>query len=489
MRWWATGLGGTFFFVIRPSLSSAVKPLGGVLFTGLLLLAGCSQSPRNTTAAPAAPTPLQAPAKAGTTLFENVRVFDGRSAQLSPPSNVLVVGHTIRTISASPITRPAGDPLTRIAGGGRVLMPGLIDNHVHVLMSASSQADLLDPKVTPKLLQERATAEAGRMLLRGFTSVRDLGGPMLVDRPAMDRGSLPGPRIYPSGAMISQTSGHGDSRLPHERSRRFFGEVSRGEQLGANFIADGRDEVLTATRENLRAGASQIKVMAGGGAASAYDPLDVTQYTLDEMKAAVEAASDWGTYVTVHAYTPKAVRRAVEAGVKCVEHGQLLDQQTMQLLGQKGIWLSLQALDEAPPTAPENVRRKKHTVVQGTDNAFRWAKQYGVKLAWGTDFLFMPSQNVKQNTDILKLKQWMTPAEVLKLVTHDNAQLLALSGPRNPYPGQLGMVQPGALADLILVDGNPLETLELIGDPQKRFLVIMKDGRIYKNSLAPAAAT
>ncbi|WP_323207431.1 amidohydrolase family protein [Synechococcus sp. BA-132 BA5] len=209
-----------------------------------------------------------------------------------------MVGSTIRTISPGPITPPTGETVTRIAGAGRVLMPGLIDNHVHVVMSASSQADLLDPKVEPNVLQERATAEAGRMLLRGFTSVRDLGGAMLVGSASDRSGSLPGPRMYPSGAMISQTSGHGESRLPHERSRRFFGEVSRGEKLGANFIADGRDEVLTATRENLRAGASQIMVMAGGGAASAYDPLDVTQYTLDERKAAVDAAGDWGTYVT-----------------------------------------------------------------------------------------------------------------------------------------------------------------------------------------------
>ena len=208
------------------------------------------------------------------------------------------------------------------------------------------------------------------MLLRGFTSVRDMGGPMLDARPAIDKGELPGPRIYPSGAMISQTSGHGDSRLPQERSRRFFGEVSKGELLGANYIADGRDEVLTATRENLRAGATQIKVMAGGGAASAYDPLDVTQYTLDEMKAAVEAASDWNTYVTVHAYTPRAVRRAVEAGVLCIEHGQLLDEDTMRLLADKGIWLSLQVLDPAPPTAPESTRLKKPQVIDGTDDAY-----------------------------------------------------------------------------------------------------------------------
>ena len=416
-------------------------------------------------------------------LFENVRIFDGTAKKLSAPANVLVVGNLIHTISTQPITAPAGTTLTRVAGGGRTLMPGLIDNHVHVLLSTTSQAELLDPKITPEMLQERATAEAGRMLLRGFTAVRDMGGPMLTARPAIDKGELPGPRIYPSGAMVSQTSGHGDSRLPHERSRRFFGEVSRGEQLGANFIADGRDEVLTATRENLRAGATQIKVMAGGGAASAYDPLDVTQYTLDEMKAAVEAAEDWGTYVTVHAYTVRAVRRAIEAGVKSIEHGQLLDEPTMKLLAKKGIWLSLQALDEAPPSAPAATRAKKHTVVEGTDNAFKWAKKHGVKLAWGTDFLFDPAQNVKQNADILKLKQWMTPAEILKLVTHDNAQLLALSGPRNPYQGKLGVVREGALADLLLVDGDPIANLDLIGDPAKNFVVIMKDGKAYKNSL------
>jgi imidazolonepropionase-like amidohydrolase len=270
-------------------------------------------------------------------LFENVRVFDGTSGGLSAPSNVLVVGNVIQSISTAPIAAPAGAAVTRIAGGGRTLMPGLIDNHVHVAFSASSQPDLLDPKTSLEVIQARATEEAKQMLLRGFTAVRDLGGPMLEARPKIDKGELPGPRIYPSGAMISQTSGHGDFRLLNERSRRFGGEISRGELLGGAFIADGRDEVLTATRENLRAGASQIKVMAGGGAASAYDPLDVAQYTLDEMKAAVEAAHDWSTYVAVHAYTTKAVRRAVEAGVKCIDHGQLLDEETVKLLAEKGV--------------------------------------------------------------------------------------------------------------------------------------------------------
>jgi imidazolonepropionase-like amidohydrolase len=416
-------------------------------------------------------------------LIENVRIFDGKSAQLSAPSNLLAIGNKIETISTAAIAAPNNGKLTRLNGGGRVLMPGLIDNHVHIFMSASSQADLLNPKITPETLQLRAEEEAKQMLLRGFTAVRDVGGPVFPLKTAIDKGKIPGPRIYPSGAIISQTSGHGDSRLPNERSRRFFGTVSRGELLGANFIADGRDEVLTATRENLRFGASQIKVMAGGGAATTYDPLDVTQYTLDEMKAAVEAADDWGTYVTVHAYTSRAVRRAIEAGVKCIEHGQLLDEATMKLLADKGIWLSLQALDPAPPTADPFVIEKKQQVVDGTDNAFKWAKKYGVKLAWGTDFLFNPAQNKNQNADILKLTKWLTPFEALKLVTHDNAQLLALSGPRNPYKGKLGVIEEGAYADMLLVEGNPLENLSVVVDYANNFKAIVKDGKIYKNSL------
>ena len=414
------------------------------------------------------------------TLFVNVNVFDGRNSQLQRGVNVLVDGGKIAAIEQGTLSAPPG--ATVINGAGRTLMPGLIDNHVHIFMSASTEQQLLLPQSTPEVLNARAAQAAKEMLLRGFTSVRDMGGPVFALKRSIDSGTSIGPRIYASGAMVSQTSGHGDSRLPNERSRRWGGQVSRGELLGVGFIADGRDEVLTATRENLRAGASQIKVMAGGGAASAYDPLDVAQYTLDELKAAVDAASDWNTYVTVHAYTPVAVRRAVEAGVKCIEHGQLLDEPTLKLLGEKGIWLSLQALDEAPATAKPDVREKKHTVVEGTDNAFKWAKKYAVKLAWGTDFLFNPAQNKNQNSDILKLKAWFAPAEVLKLVTHDNAQLLALSGPRNPYSGKLGVVEVGAHADLLLVNGDPTTNLDLVADPDKNFKVIMKGGRIFKNA-------
>ena len=363
-------------------------------------------------------------------------------------------------------------------------MPGLIDNHVHLALNTTSQMELMDTSLTAEKLDALTRNEGMKMLLRGFTSIRDVGGPVFTVKKEFDKGTYPGPRIYPSGAMISQTSGHGDTRLPHEKSRKWGGEVSRGELLGANFIADGRDEVLTATRENLRSGASQIKLMAGGGAATAYDPLDVTQYTLDELKAAVEAAEDWGTYVCVHAYTSRAVRRSLEAGVKVIEHGQLLDEETIKFLAEKDAWLSLQALDEAPPTAPQNIREKKHTVVAGTDSAFIYAKKYKVKLAWGTDYLFDPKQSPKQNSDILKLQKWFNPFEILKLITYDNAQLLALSGPRNPYQlGKLGEISEGAYADLILIDGNPLKDINELAEYENKFKVIIKDGVIYKNSL------
>lgn len=416
------------------------------------------------------------------TLFTNANVFTGSSLTVRKGYSVLVESGRIVALRTGRLTAPPGS--TVIDCGGRTLIPGLIDNHVHIFMSASTERQLLDPAATFESLNERALEEASQVLLRGFTSVRDMGGPMFAVKRSIDQGKTIGPRIYASGAMISQTSGHGDFRAPNELSRRFGGKASTGEMLGAGFIADGRDEVLTATRENLRSGASQIKVMAGGGAASAYDPLDVAQYTLDELKAAVDAASDWNTYVTVHAYTPRAVRRAVEAGVKCIEHGQLLDEATMKLLGAKGIWLSLQALDEAPPTAAQAVREKKAQVVKGTDNAFRWAKKHKVKLAFGSDILLNPAATKNQSTDIVKLLQWFTPAEALKLVTHDNAQLLAMSGPRNPYPGKLGVIEEGALADILLVDGDPTTDLSLLGDPGKNFKVIMKAGNIHKNTLA-----
>ncbi len=415
-------------------------------------------------------------------LIENVKLIDFTSQMLTSPRYVLIEGSTIKHISASPIKAKDKDVI-RIDGKGKTLMPGLIDAHVHLVFGALTMPQMMTNDLSEEFLFNTVGSSAQQMLMRGFTSVRDVGGPIFPLKAAIDKGKLLGPRIWPSGATISQTAGHGDFRTPEEKSRRFFGVVSRAERYGATFIADGRAEVLTAVRENLRFGASQIKLMAGGGTSSAYDPVDVTQYTLDEMKAAVEAAEDWGTYVTVHAYTPRAIQRAIEAGVRCIENGQLLDEETLQLIAKNNIWLSLQNLVEDTPDMDPQRRIKRKPVIEGQEKVWPMAKKYGVKLAWGTDFLFEPDLNKLQNAFILRLQKWFTNAEIIKMVTHDNGELLQLSGLRSPYPGKLGSIEEGALADLILVDGDPLKDLKLLADPDKNFLVIMKDGQIYKNTL------
>ena len=412
------------------------------------------------------------------TLFRNVRVLDVKAGTLGEPTDVLVVGNTIAEIGSG---QQHSDSTTVIDGNGRTLMPGLIDNHVHLVFGSSTMEQLMDPNSTPEQFGQRALASAGATLLRGFTAIRDLGGPIFPLKAAIDGGMTPGPRIWPSGATISQTSGHGDFRAPDEPCRRFSGIEPRAQKIGATFIVDGHDEVLTASRENLRMGASQLKLMAGGGTSSAYDPIDVTQFLPDEFDAAVKAADDWNTYVTVHAYTPKSVRRAVDAGVKCIEHGQLLDKETVEYIAEKQVWLSGQYLIPNNDTMTPERQAKRVAIVEGNDRVWTYAKEVGCKLAWGTDFLFEPEMNKNQNRMLLSLKQWFTSAELLKLATYDNAQLLALSGPRSPYAGMLGVVEAGALADLILVNGDPLTDIDLIADPDKNFDVIMKDGTLYKN--------
>jgi imidazolonepropionase-like amidohydrolase len=417
-------------------------------------------------------------------LFENVRIFDGKSDTLSDGMNVLVRGNTIDKISKDPIPTDRSANTKIVAGGGRTLMPGLIDMHWHTMLVRPTPAALLAGDIGH--LNLTAGAEAADTLMRGFTTVRDLGGPAFGLKRAVDEGIVPGPRIYPSGAMITVTSGHGDFRQPFEVPRVLGAPQSRGEQIGAAMIADSPDEVRVRVREQLLLGATQIKLTAGGGVASPHSPLDASTFTEAELRAAVEAAENWGTYVTVHAYTPISIQRAIAAGVKCIEHGHLMDEQTAKLIAENGIWLSTQAFpdemaDAFPPGSLE--RAKAFEVFAGTDRTFALAKKYAIKTAFGTDILFSRRLAQRQGELLAKLVRWYTPAETLVMATGTNAQLLALSGKRNPYPGKLGVVQQGALADLLLVDGDPIANIKLIEDPAKNFVVIMKDGKIFKNTL------
>jgi imidazolonepropionase-like amidohydrolase len=416
----------------------------------------------------------------GEVLFSNVRVFDGKSATLTAPTNVLVRGNKIERISAQPIPTNRRATTTLIDGGGRTLMPGLIDAHTHLMFSTIGQVAALTGDVG--FLNIVAARAANQMLMRGFTSARDLGGPVFGLKRGIDMGFVDGPRIWPSGAFISQTGGHGDFRLPNDLPAP-PGQATFSERVGAVAIADNPDMVRMRVREQLALGASQIKLMAGGGVSSIYDPLDVTQYTVAELRAAVEAAENWGTYVTVHAYTPRAVRQAIEAGVKCIDHGQLLDDATAKLMADKGIWWSLQPfIDDQPSVFAEGSpsRIKQLEMYKGTDTAYALAKKYKIKTAWGADNLFSAENAAKQGAKLAGMTRWYTPAQVLKMATGDNGALLGMSGLRSPYPGKVGVVEEGALADLLLVDGDPIANINLIADPAKNFVVIMKDGKIYK---------
>jgi imidazolonepropionase-like amidohydrolase len=461
--------------VLHPSLVLAVFLVG-------LCRASWGQGDADLEALGLAPFPTTL--ARGATLFQNVRIFDGKSKVLSAPSNVLVKDNTIERISVSPITVEANTNVRVIAADERVLMPGLIDAHWHAFMAATPQMVLMTADAP--YLHLLAARQAEATLLRGFTTVRDLGGPVFGLKRAIDEGVMVGPRIYPSGAFISQTSGHGDFRFVFEVPRTLGGPLSHSEVEGIAAIADSPDEVRLRAREQLRNGASQIKLMAGGGVASPYNPIESTQYTEAEIRAAVEAADNWGTYVTVHAYLPRAIRQAVAAGVKCIEHGHLIDEPSAKLLADEGIWWSLQPFlddEDVPAMSPES-HKKALQVFAGTDNAYKLAKKYNIKTAFGTDILFDARIASRQGAILAKMVRWYTPGEALEMATADNGELMALSGFINPYPGKLGVVEEGALADLLLVDGNPLENIKLIENPDKNFLVIMKDGVVYKNSMS-----
>lgn len=416
-------------------------------------------------------------------LINNVQIFNGKDEK-TIRGNVLIVNNLIVRISTAPIPVNKNGEATIIDGRGKFLMPGLIDAHMHEVLSASTQKDMEEGEAGFAFI--RAGAEAGNVLLRGFTSIRDMGGPSFGIKKAIDEGIITGPRIWPSGAMISQTAGHGDFRTINERPVSMGGSIHYSEVIGAAIIADGKDAVLAAVRENLKRGASQIKLTAGGGVSSSFDPIDVSQFTEEEMRTAVEATEDWGTYVAVHAFTSRAVNKAIAAGVKCIEHGHLMDDATLKLIGEKGIWLCMQPLDSGGRADfTEEQKQKKRDVANGSDNVYKAAKKYHIKLAWGTDVFFNPAINKNQNTYIPKMSQWFTPFEVLKMITHDNGELLALSGKRSPYrEGKLGVIEEGAYADLILVDGNPLKDLTLMVDYDKNFVMIMKDGVVYKNTIS-----
>lgn len=416
-------------------------------------------------------------------LFAKVNIFNGTDGELIG-ADVLVEGNLIKEIGQNLQASGA----TIVDGGGRTLMPGLMDAHVHLAL-VRRPSEILN-QYDWMYVGALANEQAEKMLLRGFTTVRDIGGPTVGLHRAIEEGQIIGPRLFSSGPYITQTSGHGDFRNYNDLHPGIYGQYSLMEMQGWLIMADGPAEVTRAVREALRYGAKQIKMMAGGGVSSPYDPLHTIQGGPEEFSAAVRAAEQWGTYVAVHAYTDEAVRQAVEAGVKSIEHGPFLTQKTMKLMAKNDVFLAPTA--RISLTTPEVVgldptsstAEKLRQVNQGASNQLKWAKQYGVTLVFSTDQFGAPENFKIQSDEFLTLAEVFEPIEVLRMATSNVAALLELSGELHPYrEGPLGVIQEGAYADLLLIDGNPLEDVTLLADYENNIDLIMKDGKIYKNTL------
>ncbi len=416
--------------------------------------------------------------KASVTLITNAKIFDGVNEQLID-GDVLIENNLIKQVGSN-IKAPRGAMV--IDAAGKTVIPGLIDVHWHMALAELPMSFVLSGDAFEVGII--STLASPKTLMRGFTTVRDMGGNVFSLKRLIDEGLVVGPRILPAGPMISQTGGHFDYRLINQIPDR-IGNMSYWEEVGMTAIADGEPEARKRTREAFMMGATQIKIAGGGGVASHYDPIDVRQYSLDEMKAIVDVANSYNSYVGAHIFTDDAVQTAVKAGVKSIEHGMLMGRETLQMMKDNDVWLSTQPIlnDEDADVFPnEESNRKFAEVTKGTDNVYKLAKEIGVNMAYGTDLFMSAEAAAKQGKLLAKLTRWFTPYEALKMATSENARMLELSGPRHPYrEGPLGVIKEGAYADLIIVDGNPLEKLDLVADPENNFLLIMKDGKIYKN--------
>lgn len=413
-------------------------------------------------------------------LFTNLRLFEGTGKPVRTDVNVLVRGNLIEALTAKD---ESVEGAIIIDCKGKLVMPGMIDAHWHSMLAGIDEVSALTSDVGYIYLC--AAKEAHNTLMRGFTTVRDAGGPSFALKRAIDEGLINGPRIFPSGAMISQTGGHGDFRFRNELPRSANNPLSTSEHLNTSMIADGVPEVLRRAREQLMLGASQIKMLAGGGVASMYDPLDSTQYSEEELKAGVSAAANWNTYVMTHVYTSRGIAQAIRAGVKSIEHGQLTDEATVRMMRDEGVWWSLQPFlhDEDSNQYPDAERQNNQKIVSlGTVHAYEYAQKYGIQTAWGTDVLFNAQTAARQTRQLAKMVRFYDPLTVLGQCTGTNAQLLGLAGARSPYPHTLGRIEAGAYADLLVVDGDPAVDLDFLIDANN-LRMIMKDGQFYKNTL------
>ena len=434
------------------------------------ILAGIAALPLAAATSPA-PTTL---------LIRNAMLFDG-IAGTRQPRNVRVTGNRIDAVSGGDIPVPAGT--TVIDAAGQTLMPGLTDAHWHMAAVKGVPWMGSDDAVAAALVFKDAEFQ----LMRGFTTVRDTAGSIFGIKRAIDQGIMPGPRCYPSGAAISQTSGHADPEPAAVLPTALGGDPTDHQRLGMTAVANGVPEVLAATRQQLKRGAAQIKIMAGGGVTSDHDPIDTIQYTIEEMRAIVQAATDWGTYACAHAYTSAGVRRCLDAGVISIEHGHAIDDRTAAMIAEKGAWLSIQPFEAGDNllTAEQQVKAAESLGGAGWQASVRLARKHGVKIAFGTDLFSRTRSSRTENAMLPRFGAIYSNADVLRIATSGNCELFARSGKRSTYQGApLGVLREGAWADLLLVRGNPLDDLRLLEDYERNLLAIVKDGVVHKNLMA-----
>lgn len=406
-------------------------------------------------------------------LFRNFRMLEPEVGELQDGFELLVEGETIRECSDRPI-KAAG--AQAIDCGGRTLMPGLIDCHVHVFLSEVNIRFLEAVPLT--LMTARAVELMRGMIDRGFTTVRDTGGADWGIKTAVEQGHVPGPRLFIAGQAIGPTGGHSDTRRRTDYGTRCHCCNAMAYSMT---VSDGVSEVRKAAREQMRQGADHVKLMMSGGVASPYDPLDSLQFSPDEVAAAVEEAHAFGRYVCAHAYSPEAITRAANAGVRTIEHGNLIDEPAAKLMAEKGMILiaNLVAYYAMRERAAEygmssDMLHKNDLVIDGGLRSLEICKRAGVPVAYGSDLL--GALQVEQSREFLLRRDVVAPIEIIRSATAIGAKVLR-------HEGRLGTLKAGAFADLLLIDGDPLKDLGLFQEQGRHLSVIMKGGRFHKNRL------
>ncbi len=402
----------------------------------------------------------------------NATLFDSASGTLKPHTTLVIEGERLVAVTQQPLQV---DDAHRIDVEGRVVLPGLIDAHVHVVAASHDLVGLaLQP---PSLVGAQSSQIMRAMLRRGFTTVRDAAGADFGLQEAVARGLYEGPRLFIAGFPISQTGGHADMRPKGVRSSGMFCSCAGLGLMGA--IADGVGEVRRAVREQVRNGANHIKIMAGGGISSPTDPLEGTQFSVDELRAAVEEAEAANLYTLAHAYSPRAVSRAVQAGVRSIEHGNLIDEATARLMKTHGTYFvptlatyaALAGEGQRLGWSPEMLEKLRQVQDRGIE-ALRICHAEGVPIAFGTDLLgHMHSQ---QNQEFLLRSAAQSPVQVLQSATIVAARLMR-------QEAHIGQLVPGAYADLMVVEGDPTLDAAVLSRPAETIRLLMQTGRVVAN--------